>query len=294
MEDCPQFAKEASVLRLLTLLFTTLLVGLPLTTSAASAAPAPSAVHGSQSDDPADDATADDSDSSGDDADADDSSDDSFDLSAYCSILSGDDSGDDGAADDAADDGTITIDLGVLDTLGPDAQDDPEAADDTADDSSADEDCAGAEDSANSTPSSGTRTASVSDMLKTGTVNTGTVTMSGPGTITQELWLPAVAPAKHGLRAVVSSKASTKARTGKLKKAKARKATGRTLGGRVTRTVTRAGVVNLKVTLNAAARKLLRNSKKDVRITVKTTTRVKGGKAQTKNGTLVARRKAAK
>jgi hypothetical protein len=277
------------VLRLLTLLFTTLLVGLPLTASAASAAPAPSTVHASQSDDPADDAEADDADPADDDAEADDS----FDLSAYCSALDGDDSGDD-AADDSGDD-TITIDLGVLDTLDPDAQDDPEDADDGADDSSAsDEDCAD-ESSADSTPSSGTRTASVADMLKTGTVNTGTVTMSGPGTITQELWLPAVAPAKRGLRAVGTSKASAKIRKGKAKTtAKARKATGRTLGGRVTRIVTRAGVVNLKVTLNAAARKLLRSSKKDVRITVKTTTRVKGGKPQFKNGTLVAHRKAAK
>jgi hypothetical protein len=294
MEDCPQFAKEASVLRLLTLLFTALLVGLPLTTSAASAAPAPSAVHGSQSDDPADDAAADDAEPADDDA-GDDSSDDSFDLSAYCSILSGDDSSDDAAADDSADDGTITIDLGVLDTLGPDAQDDPEDADSGDDSSASDEDCAGDEDSSGATPSSGTRTASAADMLRTGSVSTGTVTMSGPGTITQELWLPAVAPAKHGLRAASSSKATAKARKGKLKtKAKARKAVGRTLGGRVTRTVTRAGVVNLKITLNAAARKLLRNSRKDVRITVKTTTRVKGGKPQIKNGTLVARRKAAK
>lgn len=275
------------MLRLLTLIFSTLLVALPLTGSAASAAPAPTAVHASQSggDDAGDDA-ADADDASTDPAD--DPADEPVDLSELCA-LAGDDSADDTAGEDASDDedGAISIDLGVLDSL--DGDDDPEDVPDPPDDPGDGIDCSGADEAGGTLAGGGTHTVSVADILKSGVVSTGTVKMSGPGVITQELWLPAAAPAaRHGLRAATGKGA------GRSAKGKARKATGRTLGGRVVKTVTRAGTVTLKVRLNAAARRLLRRTKKDVRITVKTTTRVRGGKAQVRNGTLVARRKAAK
>ena len=64
---------------------------------------------------------------------------------------------------------------------------------------------------------------------------------------------------------------------------------GRIRAGSIKRTVYKAGVVHLTVRLNAAARKQLRGAKRDVRITIKTVTKVKGGKARTRTGTIVVK-----
>jgi hypothetical protein len=122
-----------------------------------------------------------------------------------------------------------------------------------------------------------TTTLTQKDLGRGGSLDTGSVTPDGLGTITRELWFP------RSIRA--HSTKRTKARG---------KATTRTfLGGTVTRTINKAGVaVNLVVPLNSAARSLLRTTRTDVRVTVKTITRMRGKKASITFSAIVIKRAA--
>lgn len=113
---------------------------------------------------------------------------------------------------------------------------------------------------------------SLAQLLLGGGLNTGTVTLAGAGTVTQELWLP-------GRVTGSTTRASIRAtRTG-----------GRLLAGSVTRTVSTAGAVRLSIRLNRNARARLRGVQHDVRLTVRTVTRVNRGSARTHLGTILVR-----
>lgn len=119
----------------------------------------------------------------------------------------------------------------------------------------------------------GTEKVSRRTVLKDGKLDTGSVALAGAGTVTQELWLNRSSSAPRAAAAAAKRPSNR----------------GRILGGSVKRTVKKAGVVSLVVRLNTAARQHLRKAKEDVRITVKTITKVKGGKPRTRNGTIVVR-----
>lgn len=284
--------------RQMTLLLSLFAVGLPatLTVAPAQGAALPSAPATASAPGPSDLAPGDVADDpSADDSSADDSGTDPADTADTCDVTAVDDSGTDPASLDGSDDPTaadqsvVTIDLGSFDTgaLDPGAGD-PSSTDgsdgtdptDTSDSADVPDPCAAAADPAGEASDGGTTTVTRSALLKGGVLKTGTVSVTGAGRVTQQLWLPAGGHGRHGLRAAVARKGG-----------KARTATGgKLLGGSVTRTVTKAGVVNLSVRLNKAARAQLRRAKTSVTITVKTTTTPKGGKAVTRTGTVVVKK----
>lgn len=206
----------------------------------------------------------------------------------------GEDSGEDDAADpaDAVDDGLdfcdITLSSVASDEPGSGAPgdladpDDPGDNEDTPeDDQPADcTDDGTAEQASPKAAAHGDKTVLLKTLLSSGTVDGGTVTMSGPGTVTQELLMPG---RSASLRAVASGTTKLKA-----------KPPAKVLIGSVTKSVRKAGKVRLTVHLNRAGRIALRNAKKDVTITVKTVTHVKGKKAQTTTRTLHVTLKGAK
>lgn len=229
---------------------------------------------------------------SADDSTADDSSTDPADTADTCDLTTVDDSGTDPLSLDGSDDPTaedpsvVTIDLGSFDTgsLDPGAGD-PSSTDgsdgsdptDNSDATDVPDPCA---DPTGEASDGGTTTVTRSALLKGGVLKTGTVSVTGAGRVTQQLWLPAGGHGRHGLRASVARK-SGKART---------ITGGKLLGGSLTRTVTKAGVVTLSVRLNKAARAQLRRAKTSVTITVKTTVAPKGGKAVTRTGTVIVKK----
>jgi hypothetical protein len=187
-----------------------------------------------------------------------------------------------GVADDAAEapDGPVftPAELTELCSATPGRVDPGPVADET-DPAFADVDASDPDDPVGGDPSDGPPlcgSVSRAQLLGTGVLNTGTVSLAGAGTVTQELWLPGRvtgSTARAHLRAT---------RTG-----------GGLLAGSVTRTVSKARAVHLSVRLNRTARARLRRAQHDVRITVRTVTRVRGGAARTHLATIVVRRGAA-
>lgn len=259
--------------RLQRLLLILLALGVPVAAVPTVATSSPVRVHAAPADDRAGNA---------DDPSADDPADDSeLDLGVVCDALSNpaDDTTD--PADDPAD-----SDLGDLGTLVGDQPDPADATDPadvpdptdapSADDLGLDELCA--EDPANEAADGGRLTVTLKDLLKRGKLTTGTVNLAGPGTVTQELWFP-------GAPTASAASVHRKAKAGE-------KTSSRLLGGKVRRTVAKAGVVHLSVQLNTAARKRLRAAKKDLRLTVRTTTQLKHGKSKTTIGSVTVRKQA--
>ncbi|MCW2996492.1 MAG: hypothetical protein JWN65_41 [Solirubrobacterales bacterium] len=208
-------------------------------------------------------------------------------LGDLCGLL--DDAGaPDDASDDSADDAAVrAADDGADDTDDADPADETDPVDEPEDGLGCD-DGATAGDAPDEAADGGTGKVSLANVLKRGALDTGSVSLSGPGTVTQEVWLT------NGRSSATPRVVAASARKRTAAKRKARGTTGgKILGGSVTRTVRKAGVVHLTIRLNTAARRQLRKSKKDVRITVKTTTKLKGAKARTRTGTLVLKRKGA-
>jgi hypothetical protein len=200
------------------------------------------------------------------------------DLGDLCVLLAEADAGDESDAPDATSRAATAPDEPAAD---PD-EDNPIGGEDPADTANA-IDCAGdltdepdAEPDRPAASKVRSKRPTLADVLKKGSIATGPVTMAGAGTITQELWLD---PGRAATKRIVASAAASK-RT-------AKKPKGRILGGTLTRTVKQAGVVHLTVRLNAAGRKALRRARKDVRITVKTITKLRGAKARTHSSTLL-------
>jgi hypothetical protein len=225
-----------------------------------------------------------------DDASDDESSDEPFtdaQLAELCgSLANGGGTVDPGPVADESDPAFADIDPGDMGTPGQadgtdpadsaDEADAPDPGDDTGGDAGTLDELCSAVDLPGEAADGGSLDVSLKRVLAGGVVNTGSVTLTGAGTVTQELWLPG-RPGASAAR----------------KSAKPRKAgSARLLAGSVKRTVSKAGNVRLSVHLNRAARKRLRAARKDVRISVKTVTRLKGGKARTKVGTVVLRKAA--
>jgi hypothetical protein len=190
----------------------------------------------------------------------------------FCGLTENTDAGD--TPDDPAADDEATDPEDVSDDAA-DEGDDAETGDDPACDDEA---------AATTTEpkfSDGPQSLQLKSLLNSGTVDGGSVTMNGPGSVTQELFLPAGGATTRALRAGGATTKKTKAN-------------GKLLAGSVTKTVKKAGKVTLKVRLNRAGRSALRKAKKDVTITVKTVTHVKGKKAKTKTGTVRVKVKAVK
>lgn len=273
--------------RLLTLLLAAVLVLVPASLTATAGASAPPTAAPAQVD-PDTNAADDPADAPG--AEQEDAPDRPFtqaELVELCATLADEGPSDDANADEERDpaleddDALIEIDLGELgapgdaspaeDTLDPEAEaDDPDAVERLCADLDPPDEAA----------DGGTLAVSVKQLLARGALSTGAVRLPGAGTVTQELWLPG-RPGAAIARSSGQGGRSARARRN-----------GRLLAGSVKRTVGQAGVVHLSVRLNAAARGRLRTARKDVRLTVRTVMRLKGGKPRTRTGTVVVRRKA--
>lgn len=119
----------------------------------------------------------------------------------------------------------------------------------------------------------------VKKLLKSGKFETPTITVNGPATVRQELWLPAP-NGGHTIRAAggKGGKAAKKTKRDK-------KAAGPVLAGKAFKVATRKGEVKLTIKLTGAARKVLNAAKRDVRFTVKTSTKAQGSKVTKKKVT---------
>lgn len=171
------------------------------------------------------------------------------------------------------------------DDMKPSGDNDPEDAnidptDDTLDDAvdvaddMGDDDCEAALDTGGGTRQGGTSNVDLDMTLETGKLSAGGVKTSGPATIKQTLY---ITKPSGQTRAAIAS-VSAKKRSAKVKQI---------VAGTTTKRVSKAGVVNITVTLNSAAKAILKKAKSNVRVTVKTTTKPKKGKAKTTTGYIV-------